>query len=87
VIGLRTFWDLTEHWNLRIDGDYGGFGVDDNHETWNLRGLIGYRFRGWGVGWNIQAGYRRMRLMDLRKDGVDLKVDVYGPIGLFAIEF
>ena len=87
VIGLRTFWDLTEHWNLRIDGDYGGFGVDDNHETWNLRGLIGYRFRGWGVGWNIQAGYRRMRLMDLRKDGVDLKIDVYGPIGLFAIEF
>jgi hypothetical protein len=87
VIGLRTFWDLTEHWNLRLDGDYGGFGVDDNHETWNLRGLIGYRFRGWGVGWNIQAGYRRMRLMDLRKDGVDLKIDAYGPIGLFAIEF
>jgi opacity protein-like surface antigen len=58
VIGLRAFVDLTEQWNLRFDGDYGGFGVDDNHETWNLRGLAGYRFRGWGVGWNIQAGYR-----------------------------
>jgi hypothetical protein len=25
--------------------------------------------------------------MDLRKDDADLKIDVYGPIGLFAIEF
>jgi hypothetical protein len=48
---------------------------------------MGYRFRGWGVGWNIQAGYRAMRLLDLRKKGVDLKVDVHGPIGYFAIEF
>jgi hypothetical protein len=87
VIGLRTFWDLTKHWNLRIEGDYGGFGVDDNHETWNLLGLIGYRFRGWGVGWNIQAGYRTFRLMDLRKDDVDLKVDAYGPMVALAIEF
>jgi hypothetical protein len=87
VIGLRTFWDLTKHWNLRIEGDYGGFGVDDNHETWNLLGLIGYRFRGWGVGWNIQAGYRTLRLMDLRKDDVDLKVDAYGPMVALAIEF
>jgi hypothetical protein len=87
VIGLRTFWDLTKHWNLRIEGDYGGFGVDDNHETYNFLGLIGYRFRGWGVGWNIQAGYRAMRLMDLRKNDVDLKVDANGPMVALAIEF
>jgi hypothetical protein len=87
VIGLRTFWDLTEHWNLRIEGDYGGFGVDDNHETYNFLGLIGYRFRGWGVGWNIQAGYRTIRLLDLRKNNADLKVDAYGPMVALAIEF
>ncbi len=87
VIGLRTFWDLTEHWNLRIEGDYGGFGVDDNHQTFNLLGLIGYRFRGWGVGWNIQAGYRTMRLLDLRKNNADLKVDANGPMVALAIEF
>jgi len=86
VIGLRTFWDLTEHWNLRIEGDYGGFGVDDNHETYNLLGLIGYRFRGWGVGWNIQAGYRALRLLDLRKNNADLKVDANGPMVALAIE-
>ena len=87
VIGLRTFWDLTEHWNLRIEGDYGGFGVDDNHETYNFLGLIGYRFRGWGVGWNIQAGYRALRLLDLRKNNADLKVDANGPMVALAIEF
>jgi hypothetical protein len=87
LIGLRTFWDLTKHWNLRIEGDYGGFGVDDNHETYNLLGLIGYRFRGWGVGWNIQAGYRWLRLFDLRKNNADLKVDANGPMVALAIEF
>jgi hypothetical protein len=87
LFGLRTFVDLTEQWNLRFDGDYGGFGVDDNHETWNLRGLAGYRFSGWGVNWNIQAGYRAMRLMDAQKEGADLKIDLRGPIALFTVEF
>jgi hypothetical protein len=87
VIGLRTFWDLTERWNLRMEGDYGGFGVDDNHQTFNLLGLIGYRFPGWGVVWNIQAGYRYLRLMDLEKKGVDLKIDAQGPLAVFAVEF
>jgi hypothetical protein len=87
VIGLRTFWDLTEHWNLHIEGDYGGFGVDDNDETWNLLGLIGYRFRGWGLGWNIQAGYRALRLFDFKKNGADLRADLKGPIVVFATEF
>lgn len=87
VVGLRAFVDLTEQWNLRFDGDYGGFGVDDNYETWNLRGLAGYRFRGWGVGWNIQAGYRSTRLMGLRKDAADLRIDIYGPIALISVEF
>jgi hypothetical protein len=87
VIGLRAFVDLTEQWNLRFDGDYGGFGVDDNYENWNLRGLAGYRFSGWGVGWNIQAGYRAMRLMGLEKSAADLRIDIHGPIALFTVEF
>jgi len=34
MFGLRTYWDLDEHWNLYIAGDYGGFGVMDNRQTW-----------------------------------------------------
>ena len=87
VVGLRAFVDLTEQWNLRFDGDYGGFGVDDNYETWNLRGLAGYRFRGWGVGWNLQAGYRSLRLMGLEKSAANLRIDIHGPIALISVEF
>ena len=79
--------DLTEHWNLRMDFDYGGFGVDDNHETWNWRALLGYRFSGWGVGWNIQGGYRSMKVMELRKSDADVKIYLDGPIALVAVEF
>jgi hypothetical protein len=43
VVGLRAFIDLNEHWNLQFQGDYGGFGIDDNHQTWQAVGLIGYR--------------------------------------------
>jgi len=87
VFGMRAFVDLTEQWNLRFDGDYGGFGVDDNYETWNLRGLAGYRFRGWGVGWNIQAGYRAMRVMGFQTNAGDVRIDIHGPIALFTVEF
>ena len=87
VFGMRAFVDLTEQWNLRFDGDYGGFGVEDNYETWNLRGLAGYRFRGWGVGWNIQAGYRALRVMGAQTSAVDVRIDIHGPIALFTVEF
>jgi hypothetical protein len=87
VFGMRAFVDLTEQWNLRFDGDYGGFGVDDNYETWNLRGLAGYRFSGWGVGWNIQAGYRAMRVMGFQTSAGDVRIDIHGPIALISVEF
>jgi hypothetical protein len=87
IIGLRTFWDLTEHWNLRIEGDYGGIGVDDNHQTWQVLGLVGYRWPGWGVDWNFQVGYRAMRLFDLRKNGVEIKLDARGADVVLAVEF
>ncbi len=87
VIGINTFWDLTEHWNLQISADYGGFGVDDNRQTWQGVTLIGYRWRGFGVGWNIQAGWRAMRIFDLQKKGIDVQMDGTGPNAVFSIEF
>jgi hypothetical protein len=86
-IGIRTFWDLTEHWNLRVEGDGGGFGVDDNQQTWQAVGLIGYRWPAWGVHWNVQAGYRAMRLFDLKKNDAEIQLDVRGPDVILALEF
>lgn len=87
IIGLNTFWNLTEHWNLSIMGDYGGFGVDRNEQTWKVEGMIGYRWRGWGVGWNVQAGYRAMRLLRLKLKRGRLTFDPRGPVAALSIEF
>jgi hypothetical protein len=87
IIGLNTFWNLTEHWNLSIMGDYGGFGVDSNEQTWKVEGMIGYRWRGWGVGWNVQAGYRAMRFLRLKLKRGRLTFDPRGPVAALSIEF
>jgi hypothetical protein len=87
VVGVRAFVDLTERWNVRFDGDYGGFDVDNNRETWNLRSLLGYRFGSGSVRWNVQAGYRAMRLTDLDKGDVRIRGDLWGPVMLIGAEF
>lgn len=87
IIGLRTFIDLTEHWNLEFEGDYGGFGVDDNHQTWQAVGLIGYRWAGWGVHWNLQVGYRAMRFFDLRRGRADVVFDGRGANIVIGVDF
>ena len=86
AVGLRSFIDLDEHWNLQFQGDYGGFGVDDNHQTWQAVGLIGYRWPGWGAHWNLQVGYRAMRLFDLRR-AADIIMDARGANIVFGVEF
>ena len=86
-IGTRTFWELTEDWNLRVEGDYGGFGVADNRQTWQAVGLVGYRWPGWGVQWNLQVGYRAMRLFDLRKKAGEIQLDCRGPDVVLSMEF
>lgn len=86
-LGIRTFWDLTEHWNLQVEGDYGGFGVDDNQQTWQAVGLVGYRWPGWGVLWNLQVGYRAMRLFNLKRSGAQVELDGRGPNVIVSMEF
>lgn len=86
VVGLRALIDLNEHWNLQFQGDYGGFGVDDNHQTWQAVGLIGYRWPGWGAHWNLQVGYRAMRLFDLRRTA-GILMDARGADIVFGVEF
>ena len=87
VVGVRAFLDLTERWNVRFDGDYGGFDVDNNQETWNLRSLLGYRFGSGSVRWNVQAGYRAMRVTDVDKGDLRVRLDAWGPLMLIGAEF
>ena len=87
IIGLRAFLDLTEHWNLHFEGDYGGFGVGDNHQTWNALVLAGYRWPGWGAHWNLQAGYRALQVFDRRTKYYEAVEMVHGPNIMFGVDF
>ena len=86
IIGLRSFWDLDEHWNVRAEFDYGGFGVDDNRRTWKALGLIGYRWQGWGVSWNLQVGYKATTLFKLNVPGGTVRQEARGADIVFSVE-
>ena len=86
VLGLRTFWNLTERWNFLISGDYGGFDVGYTRETWSGMSALGYRFRMFGVASNVVAGYRAMGL-DVTKGAVKLDMMIKGPIVGLAFDF
>jgi hypothetical protein len=87
VLGMRAFIDLTKHWNLEFIGDYGGWGVDDNHQTWQGAAYIGYRWPGLGAQWNFQVGYRAMRLYEMRQEVTDVSLDLRGANITFGFEF
>lgn len=85
VIGLNTLWDLTERWHLRIEGDYGGFDVDNVEQTYNAMGIVGYRFKIRGVSSHVFAGYRYLHVH--YKKEADIKVTVRGPLVGIGFEF
>jgi hypothetical protein len=88
VVGVRTFWDVTEHWNFRAEGDYGGFNTDHLKETWNVLGIVGYRFRPKkhkNLAINLFAGYRY--LYARYKKVAELEVAVKGPLIGIGFEF
>jgi hypothetical protein len=87
VLGLRAFIDLTKSWNLEFIGDYGGWGVDNNHQTWQGAAYLGYRWPGLGAHWNLQAGYRAMRFFEMRQEATDIALDVRGAQITFGVEF
>jgi hypothetical protein len=87
VVGLRAVIDLTEHWNLELVGDYGGWGADNNKQTWQGVALIGYRWPGWGAHWNFQAGYRAMRLFRYKQGDDEIGFRGRGFDFILGVEF
>jgi hypothetical protein len=85
VVGLRTFWDLSERWRLRIEGDYGGFHVYHVKETWNALGVVAYRFQMRGVSTHVFAGYRYLHVRYEKR--VKLRASIRGPLVGIGWEF
>lgn len=79
IIGANTLWNLTKRWGLRLGGNYGGWDVDDVKKTYEFVGMVAYRFKMWDVSSKVFAGYRYLHL-DYKKKGVDIELDVKGPL-------
>jgi len=86
VLGLRTFWGLTDRVHLRIEGDGGGWGVDGLDQTWNFLGLAAWRFRPTeNVSVDVYAGYRYLNIE--YEDTASLSLDVKGPLLGVSLDF
>jgi len=86
IIGISTHWDLTKRWALRIQGDIGGFHVDNVDNTYQGIGLVGYRFKMWDVSSAVYAGYRYLRV-HYDKDELEIDVAMQGPLLGIGWEF
>jgi hypothetical protein len=86
IIGVNTLWDLAEHWTARLGFNYGGWDVDDVNKTYEFVGTVGYHFTMWDVASHAIAGYRYLHL-DYEKKGIEIDVDVQGPLVGMGWEF
>jgi hypothetical protein len=80
VVGLRMFWELTDRWDLRLSGNYGGFDVDNLEETYDMTGTVAYRFTMWGASSRLYVGYRYLNLHYDKRSDVELDVTAKGPL-------
>jgi hypothetical protein len=84
VIGARFSVEFTPKWFVLVDGNGGGFGVDDIDFAGSVLGLVGYRTTLFGVPTSLEAGYKALRL-DVSKRIIETDVTLSGPfLGLTA---
>ncbi|WP_442499348.1 hypothetical protein [Methylobacter sp. sgz302048] len=82
LIGGRFTVEFSPEWFVLVDGNGGGFGMDDVDFAGSVMGMVGYRTTLFGVSASLEAGYRALRL-DLKKRLIETNVTMSGPfIGL-----
>jgi hypothetical protein len=82
LIGGRFTVEFSPEWFVLVDGNGGGFGMDDVDFAGSVMGMVGYRTTLFGVPASLEAGYRALRL-DLKKRIIETNVTMSGPfIGL-----
>jgi hypothetical protein len=89
IVGTRIIVDLSPRWQLIMSGDVGGFGVGSDF-SWNLLGLVGYRFHLFGLDSSFLAGYRALSQDFDDGSGAnrfEWDVTVHGPIMGLAMRF
>ena len=82
VIGGRIVAEFLPKWFLLLDGNVGGFGVDNVTFTGSALGAVGYRTTLFGVPSTVEAGYKALNV-DIDKGAAAIDATMHGPfIGL-----
>lgn len=84
-IGSRASIDLTERWNLFMEGDVGGFGAGSKLSL-NGQGYLGYRTTLLGHNSIIRAGYRAL-YQNYEDGGFKWDVTQHGPVLGVSMQF
>lgn len=75
IVAVRGALELGSGFSVVAYSDIGGFGIASD-STWQLMGLVGYRFNDWIEG---VIGYRHLSV-DYENDGFVWDVEMSGPI-------
>lgn len=78
VVGGRMVVDFSRDWFVRIDGNVGGFGVQNVGFTGGILGGLGYRATLFDVPVAVEAGYKALRI-DVSDKAVATKATLNGP--------
>ena len=82
VIGGRIVAEFLPKWFLLLDGNVGGFGVDNVTFTGSALGAVGYRATLFGVPSTVEAGYKALNV-NVEKGGAAIDATMHGPfVGL-----
>ena len=82
LVGARIITEFLPKWLLLLDGNVGGFGVDNVNFTGSVLGAVGYRTTLFGVPATVEAGYKVLNVQ-VNKGGATADVTMNGPaIGL-----
>ncbi len=82
LMGARIITEFLPKWLLLLNGDVGGFGVDNVSFTASALGAVGYRTSLFGIPATVQAGYKVLNVQ-VNKGGASADVTMNGPaIGL-----
>ena len=80
IIGTRILAEFFPKWVLMLDGNVGGFGVDNVNFTGSVLGSIGYRTRLFGVPTSVEAGYKVLKVDVAGGGAVAANVTFNGPV-------
>lgn len=80
IIGIRAQFDLSEKWSLLLDGNIGGFGVDDTSFAWEAFAVFAYKTRIFSVPATLDIGARAIYMNVQSGPNLQVNETLYGPL-------